>query len=1287
MYPADPDRSFDLKQEVRFAVVIYGGVSLAIYINGIAQELLHLVRATAPDKPGGALRFRQEELSGSARVYRKLARTLGCKRPPAEVYEDIKNGKTLPVSARFVIDVLSGTSAGGINAVFLSKALVNNQSLENLKNLWVTEGDIDKLINDRNSLEPPLTAQRPPKSLLNSQRMYSKLLDALTNMDSDHNPSRGGGALVDELDLFTTATDIRGVELPLRLSDKRVDERRHRNVFHFRYCGAYRSCPNKASNGGPPEFNGNDFEFDDNPFLAFAARCTSAFPFAFEPMALADIFPVLQSNENYSGKQYLKADTRQWQRFYMDYIGDSSLEFMQRPFGDGGYLDNKPFSYAVDTMLKRFPTTRVERKLLYVEPSPEARSAPPPKDKPDAFENSLAALLTLPRYETIRQDLERILQRNRRVRNVNSVILQLRNIFADSISEELINDEKWRKSEPKTHGVHYAAYQELKTTTVIEELAECIMTAFHLDSDSSYGRVVRLLARLYFDRLTATRDPKQTCEAKNQFLLDFDRSFRVRRLAYMRLQIDEMCRQKEPGPFLDELSKIRRVLMERFLKLIQMDIGCDFDTSGIWLDPRDIDFILEPPSDCAGAGYEGLTAEDYPSRCFADDEGMRSRAKYLLDKKALNQTLADVANRVKQRFNFKDFSKPIEDTLKPITAPAGVELTEEEQARNRARETLKRIYKHFELCDSILFPIQYGADMGETDEIDIFRISPRDAESRGPHVLKGESFGAFGAFLDREWRKHDIVWGRLDGAERLISALLPGTDEQVTAMRRELVSEAQIAILEEELPALQADKQMKELADPELLPAIRQGSLSPEQKSRLERVLDPVVQFEEYLKRVPADPDPKLFSGALARSTTIAGYLLDTKAQQAHFNRRPFRILAMLGRVAWSLIEAASPRSFSELLFRYLYQVALLCALGLLLIGLTVQPAVAPIAAVLFGILLVLRLVVMILGRRFGRSDYWSGSVGPAGVFVISAILLSFGLQKTLDREGAFWTTGLVVLAALTALCSVLIWRKQRHLTAVQQGSKLPSSPISRLEFARCPADIAAVAGPFGHSNRGVIEQINTIDAGLAISYGLLFLTLGAMLGQAHPLGWIACLGALAGIADLFENSRIDAMLFEGGAGFKSPRRWAYFKFALLAFATAAAGLVLVSGAPVAQAKGIAGWAWLWVAGAAFALSSAVTFLGLITHQFLTVAARVKPKPAEKKPTWVRRGIVACGNLGSSVLELAAWPAQPLIGLGMLLLAVGLLVVTGVALTHADLLSNEVDPLRIVKYLRSVMGV
>ena len=55
-------------KEVRFAVVMYGGVSLAIYINGIAQELLRLVRSTSSsqdDGSGGRNPVPAEELKGT----------------------------------------------------------------------------------------------------------------------------------------------------------------------------------------------------------------------------------------------------------------------------------------------------------------------------------------------------------------------------------------------------------------------------------------------------------------------------------------------------------------------------------------------------------------------------------------------------------------------------------------------------------------------------------------------------------------------------------------------------------------------------------------------------------------------------------------------------------------------------------------------------------------------------------------------------------------------------------------------------------------------------------------------------------------------------------------------------------------------------------------------------------------------------------------------------------------------------------------------------------------------
>src|SRR5712692_8782184 len=72
--------AFAPTQEVRFAVVMYGGVSLAIYINGIVQELLRLVRATAPLEPTSAnpseALLAPNELESTERVYRKLGQML-----------------------------------------------------------------------------------------------------------------------------------------------------------------------------------------------------------------------------------------------------------------------------------------------------------------------------------------------------------------------------------------------------------------------------------------------------------------------------------------------------------------------------------------------------------------------------------------------------------------------------------------------------------------------------------------------------------------------------------------------------------------------------------------------------------------------------------------------------------------------------------------------------------------------------------------------------------------------------------------------------------------------------------------------------------------------------------------------------------------------------------------------------------------------------------------------------------------------------------------------------------
>lgn len=120
-----------------------------------------------------------------------------------------------------------------------------------------------------------------------------------------------------------------------------------------------------------------------------------------------------------------------------------------------------------------------------------------------------------------------------------------------------------------------------------------------------------------------------------------------------------------------------------------------------------------------------------------------------------------------------------------------------QQGPKKAYDAVLHFYDEFAEYDAALFPVIYGTDVGELDPVDIIRISPEDAvdivDELGDNVrkLKGISLGHFGAFLDSRWRVNDILWGRLDAAERLIRSLLPNADGD------ELVRAAHDAILED----------------------------------------------------------------------------------------------------------------------------------------------------------------------------------------------------------------------------------------------------------------------------------------------------------------------------------------------------------------------------------------------------------------------------------------------------------------------------------------------------------
>ena len=141
-----PTAKINPQREVRYAVVMYGGVSLAIYINGVAQELFQLSLSTATS-PGASGEPLEPEPKGTAATYRMLARllTLGPSHLEAlerQMPEDKTGVDALgalvenlggDIRVKFVVDTISGTSAGGINGVFLGKALACNQELIGLE--------------------------------------------------------------------------------------------------------------------------------------------------------------------------------------------------------------------------------------------------------------------------------------------------------------------------------------------------------------------------------------------------------------------------------------------------------------------------------------------------------------------------------------------------------------------------------------------------------------------------------------------------------------------------------------------------------------------------------------------------------------------------------------------------------------------------------------------------------------------------------------------------------------------------------------------------------------------------------------------------------------------------------------------------------------------------------------------------------------------------------------------------------------------------------------------------
>ena len=144
--PADTSaaaRPAALMREVRLGLVCYGGVSLAIYMHGVTKELYKLVRAArAFERAYQADDFDAAKwLTGPADV--QDAPNYDSERAYFDALVALKDqGDPLTV----VVDIIAGTSAGGINGVCLARGLAEGRSLNGFRDLWLEQADMEDLL-------------------------------------------------------------------------------------------------------------------------------------------------------------------------------------------------------------------------------------------------------------------------------------------------------------------------------------------------------------------------------------------------------------------------------------------------------------------------------------------------------------------------------------------------------------------------------------------------------------------------------------------------------------------------------------------------------------------------------------------------------------------------------------------------------------------------------------------------------------------------------------------------------------------------------------------------------------------------------------------------------------------------------------------------------------------------------------------------------------------------------------------------------------------------------------
>lgn len=834
------------EKELRLALVCFGGVSLAVYIHGTSKEILKLVRASKA--------FHSDpDINAPSRTDYIYPNEHLLDKPDTElVYFDILKALSPELELRVIVDVIAGASAGGMNSIFLARALAHDLSMDHLRHHWLEEADVSRLVGDK---KPPGTLDKvfskPIVKYLSRKYLgdtdlaaqVQKKLPALMNIWKLKPPFDGKHFLslmykgLDQmgrandhslmpyghrLDLYVTVTDYYGFRRVIPLNDPPfIQEREHRHNFHFSYLNK-KNGHNGHEDSPPQNTIMSDFQVLDIPALSFAARATASYPGAFPPAQLREVDSFLKSLD----KSWVKKDDFLRKNF-SDYT-KAGLDPLLTSFLDGSILNNKPFDQAISAIQGRPAFREVDRRIIYIDPNPERLIVPPTGAPPSLLNTIRGAMSNIPMNEPMHDDLTDIQVYNQQIRTIRTVIdhakPEIEELVAEISGNTLDNITDAGQitylriiANIKTvtgAGFSYGGYARLKVRNTVANLTNLIGEICGFSTGTRRRRrLFTILHNMAFRDKFDFSSYSQRLEKHKQSRL----KTWVQTLVHKEANIDPL---PSWGYF---LTKFDIKYQRRRLLFVIKDLNTHYshhphDARKLDDLKRSLYDILEDIGNCASPEAIPEKVKKTLRQAFSPVIGLD-----------IDDDMPDelVDNRLNDHLpRLKEALDGLATTLRLDHYKSSADQLIADQYTINWQSALTRSlaisYIGFSFWDVTTFSIMGSKELGEFNEIKVNRISPKDTsvlrDEDDDMPLQGIAMAGFGAFFSRKDRENDYLWGRFNSAERLIDLLYNQAEISGLAHKLDVVAlkkRAFTAILDveeeflHEIPALLAELREK----------------------------------------------------------------------------------------------------------------------------------------------------------------------------------------------------------------------------------------------------------------------------------------------------------------------------------------------------------------------------------------------------------------------------------------------------------------------------------------------